>query len=521
MSSTPNRRSLLGATALTGFDPIILEFTDDLRHRGGAAEGQVPKYRYAARHFLIWLELAGIELKTVDGTVIERFLQHDCRCAESSSAPAGLNRWRKCRSSPKVMTFIRFLERTGRIETPGELDDNFRLLDAFLAGLRRDGYATATIKLYRYGCGGLIVWLHLSRLRLYDLSPEVIARFRRRRIVCSIPGVFCGHESRCPETAYEIELRSFVKHLVSIGRIEPFEPVLNEKTPSPHLARFADWLERHRASSPEGIRQYVRLIGEMLPGLGDDPGVYNAALLRRVLFDRMEPWSQGYARKLTTAMRMYLRFLVSEGSIAAALVEAVPTVPQWRLAGLRDRAMLHLCYAAGLRVSELTGLTLDSLSGPQLETIRILGKGRRERELPLWKETKTALNEWLDVRPPVSNRYLFLNARGRALSTDGFAYILDKHVATAARKVPSIKSKRVTPHVLRHSTAMTVLHATRGDIRKVSIWLGHADVKTTEVYLRASPAEKMQILEANAPPSIRRGTFNGVQDSLMTVLSGN
>ncbi len=191
------------------------------------------------------------------------------------------------------------------------------------------------------------------------------------------------------------------------------------------------------------------------------------------------------------------------------------------VAGLRDRAMLHLCYAAGLRVSELTGLTLDSMSSPQLETVRILGKGRRERELPLWKETKTALNEWLDVRPPVNNRYLFLNARGRALSSDGFAYILDKHVATAALNVPSIKSKRVTPHVLRRSTAMTILHATRGDVRKVSLWLGHADVTTTEVYLRSSPAEKLEILEANTPPSIRRGTFNGVQDSLMMVLGGN
>ena len=82
------------------------------------------------------------------------------------------------------------------------------------------------------------------------------------------------------------------------------------------------------------------------------------------------------------------------------------------VAGLRDRAMLYVCYAAGLRVSELTALTLDSLSNPQLETIRILGKGRRERELPLWTEVKTVLQEWLDVRPPVNNRYLFLNARG-------------------------------------------------------------------------------------------------------------
>ena len=189
------------------------------------------------------------------------------------------------------------------------------------------------------------------------------------------------------------------------------------------------------------------------------------------------------------------------------------------VAGLRDRAMLHLCYAAGLRVSELTGLTLDSLSGPQLETVRTLGKGRRDRDLPLWKETKTVLNEWLDVRPPVKNRYLFLNARGRAMSTDGFAYILKQHVATAARKVPSIEGKRVTPHVLRHSTAMTILHAT-GDIRKVSLWLGHVDIKTTEAYLRASPAEKLRILETNVPPSIRPGTFPGATDSLMRVLGG-
>ena len=155
------------------------------------------------------------------------------------------------------------------------------------------------------------------------------------------------------------------------------------------------------------------------------------------------------------------------------------------VAGLRDHAMLYVCYATGLRVSELTALTLDSLSNPQLETIRILGKGRRERELPLWAEVKTVLQQWLDVRPPVNNRYLFLNARGRAMSPDGFAYRLDLHVVTAAESMPSLNDKRITPHVIRHATAMGILHAT-GDIRSVSLWLGHADVKTTEVYLRAS-----------------------------------
>ena len=93
--------------------------------------------------------------------------------------------------------------------------------------------------------------------------------------------------------------------------------------------------------------------------------------------------------------------------------------------------------------------------------------------------------------------------------------IAGKHVG----RFPSIEGKRVTPHVLRHSTAMTILHAT-GDIRKVSLWLGHADIKTTEAYLRASPAEKLRILETNVPPSIRPGTFPGATDSLMRVLGG-
>ena len=199
-----------------------------------------------------------------------------------------------------------------------------------------------------------------------------------------------------------------------------------------------------------------------------------------------------------------------------ALLDAPKTTT---VMGLRDRAMLHLCYAAGLRVSELTGLTLDRFIHPHLERLRIVGKGRRERELPLWKETQTVLHAWLAVRPPVGHPGLFLSARGQPISTDGVAYIVKQHVATAAQTVPSIADKRVTPHTLRHACAMSILHAT-GDVRKVSLWLGHADLKTTEVYLRTTPAEKLKILESNTPPSIRPGTFCGVQDELMVLLQG-
>jgi integrase/recombinase XerD len=159
------------------------------------------------------------------------------------------------------------------------------------------------------------------------------------------------------------------------------------------------------------------------------------------------------------------------------------------VSGIRDRAMLHLAFAAGMRVSELVGLRLDQIDR-SLSTVHIIGKGRRERVLPLWKETATAVKAWLKVRPASNAPELFLNARGQAMTRSGFEYVLAKHVATASRAAPSIAGKSVSPHVLRHTCAMHTLQATR-DVRKVSLWLGHASLQSTEVYLRADPTEKL------------------------------
>ena len=148
-------------------------------------------------------------------------------------------------------------------------------------------------------------------------------------------------------------------------------------------------------------------------------------------------------------------------------------------------------------------------------SIRVIGKGRRERVLPLWKETAAALNAWLRVRPTDGTTEMFLNASGRAMTRAGFEYILDKHARVAAEKLPSIAKKRVTPHVLRHSCAMHVLQAT-GDVRKVSLWLGHASIQSTEIYLRTDPTEKLDALAMGVPPTLKRGKFQ-VPDKLMAM----
>jgi site-specific recombinase XerD len=187
------------------------------------------------------------------------------------------------------------------------------------------------------------------------------------------------------------------------------------------------------------------------------------------------------------------------------------------VAGLRDRAMLHLTYAAGLRVSELLALQMGDFSDRSLSTVRVLGKGRRERVLPLWKETQTVLRAWIAVRPSVQVQELFVNREGLPLSRDGFAHRLAVHIATAERKRPTLAEKRVTPHVLRHSCAMHTLEAT-GDIRKVSLWLGHASVQSTEAYLRVDPAEKLAILASNAAPAVPKGGFR-TPDRLLAMLA--
>jgi site-specific recombinase XerD len=146
------------------------------------------------------------------------------------------------------------------------------------------------------------------------------------------------------------------------------------------------------------------------------------------------------------------------------------------------------------------------------------GKGRRERLLPLWKETTAALRAWLAVREAASCETVFINARSEPLSRSGFEYILAKYVAASLPIRPSLGTKRISPHVLRHTCAMHTLRATH-DIRKVALWLGHANVQTTEIYVRADPTEKLEALDAVLPPSLRRGRFRA-PDKLIESLRG-
>jgi len=193
---------------------------------------------------------------------------------------------------------------------------------------------------------------------------------------------------------------------------------------------------------------------------------------------------------------------LTQPEIAALL--ASPDQSTWR--GRRDHAVLLVATQTGLRVSELIGLRCQDLMLGTGAHVRCLGKGRRERCTPLRSEVVKVLRIWVKERNGQAADPLFPSAQGRPLSRDAVEDLLAKHVVTARESCPSLKRKRVSPHVLRHSLAMTLLH--HGIDRSViALWLGHASMETTEVYLHASLEIKEQALAKTERFTGRQGRF--------------
>ena len=181
--------------------------------------------------------------------------------------------------------------------------------------------------------------------------------------------------------------------------------------------------------------------------------------------------------------------------------------------------MIHVAMTAGLRVSELVALRLDEVSfQSRYVDIHVRGKGRKERILSLWKEVSDSVRTWMAVRGPVQVPELFLNARGNPMTRAGFEYLLAKHAETACNVCPSLRGKSVSPHGLRHTSALNALQAT-GDIRRVALWLGHENTQTTEDYLRVDVIQRIGVLKAVTPPQLRPGKFRP-SDKLIASLRG-
>ena len=317
---------------------------------------------------------------------------------------------------------------------------------------------------------------------------------------------------------------------------------------------FSQRLMQQRHASPHTISSYrdtFRLLLQFAKvRLGKEPSHLawddiDAPLIGAFLDDLQERRGIGIrSRNLRlTAIRSFFRYTAFELPERAEQIQRVLAIPAKRYpheqvhylsrqeidallaapdpntwSGRRDHAWLLLAVQTGLRLSELTGLTREDIHLGAGAYVHVLGKGRKERCTPLTKQTADVLQAWLKEPALGQGQFLFPNRRGGRLSNDGVQYLLAKHAATASEVCPSLRSKRVSPHVLRHAAAMELLQA-GVDTTVIALWLGHESVETTHIYLEADLAMKQKVLAKTTPHEGCPGVYKP-DDALLAFLKG-
>lgn len=245
---------------------------------------------------------------------------------------------------------------------------------------------------------------------------------------------------------------------------------------TPLLGAFLDHLERERKNSARSrnvrlaaIHSFFRYVALHAPE--------HSAVAQRVL-----------AMPSKRYLRCPIAFLTS---VEVDALLAAPDLTTW--SGRRDRALLMLAVQTGLRAAELTGLRCEDIVLGSGAHVRCQGKGRKSRCTPLRKDTVLVLRSWLRERQGQPSEPVFPTTRGTALSHDALQYMLDKHLPAARQHCPSLARKRVTPHVLRHTLAMDLLHH-GADQTLIALWLGHESPETTSIYLHADMQLKERAL---------------------------
>ena len=486
------------------FAAIIEEFSAYLS-RGERKLAQVLRYLGPAEHFLVWLKLSGVPIDVVDDEVLHRFLAHGCTCPVP---PFKFNRLHD-REVPHFVSglraFVQFLEETGRICTPGEIDDNLRLLNSFLEQRQEQGYSRSAMHGVRNGCRHFLFWLHHCRIPLAVIDESVLDRFSRHDCNCARPGIFLGYRKYAAGVVHmPYGIAKFIRFLAERGLVPKMLPA--EKTFSDGLDDYREWLRQHRSIGDEAIRKHIYSLLRVLPDLGDNPRGYDARLIRNALLQRLEGVSPAYAKHLVGAVRMYLRYLASKGLCPAEAVEAIPTMPHRRLAvlpkyispedmerviescdtttgmGRRERAIVLLLGRIGLRAVDVSNLNLSDIDWNNA-SLRVRSKSTIEAALPLPQDVGDALLDYiLNVRPRTDEQKVFLCTRAPHRPFRGsqmVSLIARNALDRVGVKPPGAGGARV----FRHSAATGLLRS-GASMDVVGAVLRHRFRDTTAIYAK-------------------------------------
>lgn len=377
------------------------------------------------------------------------------------------------------------------------------LLDGFADALSDAGYAQITARRHLRAAEHFTTWAARNGLWPSGVTEQTVARFK-----CHVPRCRCRRYGRADRSLL-YGVRLFVRHLEEAGAISAATIASPVSEPA-LLCAFREWMREQRGTCDATVDNYGIHIRELLTRVGEKPDKLDARTLREFVLKGSQTCGWAAAKKRTTALRMFLRFLIAAGHCASVLDGAIPVLAHWRLAslprylpeddvesliascdrtspvGTRDRAILLLLARLGLRAGDIVQLRLSDLDWKGA-WIRVCGKGRRQARLPLTQEVGQALVEYLDTgRPNTTADAVFVRSRApfRAFRSHcAVSVIVDSAFRRAGVKRPS----RGAAHLLRHSVATSMLRH-GASLHDVSILLRHRSIATTQIYAKVDVA---------------------------------
>jgi len=372
-------------------------------------------------------------------------------------------------------------------------------VETFAQELSQAGYAEITARRHLRAAEHFVYWAGSNGLALAALDEQALSGFGRH-----LPGCCCPHYGR-PDGGLLHGARLFLTHLQQAGVTRaataascPSDPLL--------LSGFCQWMHDQRGTCEGTLCLYRPHIRALLSRLGQDPQRLGARTLQQFVLEGSQRHGWSVAKQRTTALRMFLRFLIAEGMCAPGLEGAVPILAHWRLASLprhlqpadverlinscertsavgrRDRAILLLLARLGLRAGDIVQLRLPDLDW-RAGCIKVSGKSRRQARLPLSQEVGDAIAAYLtEGRPPTHSDCVFVRCRA---PFEGFHShcAVSVIVAQAFRRSGVVRPSRGAAHLLRHSAATALLRH-GATLQEVASVLRHRSVATTEIYAK-------------------------------------
>jgi site-specific recombinase XerD len=384
-------------------------------------------------------------------------------------------------------------------------------IERFAEYLGRCGYSRISARRHLRSAEHFAHWARGKAVRVDAADGLAVSKFGGH-----LPRCRCGRYDCRDRASIVAGVRLFVDHLHEADRpvARSAEPVPSE---APLLKSFDDWMRKQRGTTEATLCNYARPIRALIGRFGEAPSHLDARGLREFVLQQSSSTGWAAAKHCTTALRMFLRFLIAEGRCPAALLGAIPTLAHWRLSpvprylppedverliascdvsspvGLRDRAILLLLARLGLRAGDIVGLRLQDVDWKNA-WISVCGKGRQQTRLPLSREVGCAIVAYLqNGRPPADTDALFLRTRAplRALRSHCAVSVL---VDSAIRRAGITRPSRGAAHLLRHSLASSMLRQ-GASLQDIAVVLRHRSVETTQIYAKVDVTALMRIAQ--------------------------